>query len=217
MIVVMLDIGRLLPAFTEMMVQAEAGIVKCPSVGECSGMADVPGSNDTGVCGPPDTRRQNAEEDGMANVKVGQQAPDFTLKNQDNEDVTLSALRGRPVVLVFYPLDFSGICTTELCAIRDDYRAFQEAGAVVLGISRDSRHAHKAWKEATGIKHDLLADMKGEVARLYGAWNEELGFAERLTAVIDPSGTIVYVVHNPAGAARDHHEALDALRTLQPA
>lgn len=153
----------------------------------------------------------------MANVNVGDTAPDFTLKNQDNEDVTLSALRGKPVVLVFYPLDFSGICTTELCAIRDDYSAFERAGATVLGISRDSRHTHKAFKEANGVKHDLLADMKGDVAKLYGSWNEEQAFSERLTAVIDPDGTIVYVVHNAAGNARDHHEALDALRNLQPA
>jgi peroxiredoxin len=150
----------------------------------------------------------------MANVKVGDQAPDFTLKNQDNEDVTLSSLRGKPVVLVFYPLDFSGICTTELCAIRDDYGAFQEAGAAVFGISRDSRHAHKAYKEATGIKHDLLADMKGDVAKLYGSWNEEMGFSERLTVVIDPDGTIIYTVHNPSGIARDHREAVDALRKV---
>ncbi len=148
----------------------------------------------------------------MAGVKVGDSAPDFTLKNQDNEDVTLSAFRGRPVVLVFYPHDFSSICTSELCAIRDDYQSFVDLGAVVFGISRDSRHAHKAWKEAQGIKHDLLADMKGEVARRYGAWNEDLGFAERLTAVIDPNGTIIYTIHNPAGSPRDHHEALDALR-----
>lgn len=153
----------------------------------------------------------------MAKVNVGDQAPDFTLKNQDNEDVTLSALRSKPVVLVFYPLDFSGICTSELCAIRDDYSGFQQAGAVVFGISRDSRHTHKAFKEANGMKHDLLADMKGDVAKLYGSWNEDLAFSERLTAVIDPDGTIVYLVHNPAGNARDHHEALDAVRGLQTA
>jgi peroxiredoxin len=150
----------------------------------------------------------------MANVHVGDTAPDFTLKNQDNEDVTLSTLRGKPVVLVFYPLDFSGICTTELCAIRDDYSAFVQAGAVVLGISRDSRFTHKAFIEANGLTHDLLADMKGEVARLYGSWNEALAFSERLTVVIAPDGTIVYTVHNPAGNARDHHEALDALRDV---
>lgn len=148
----------------------------------------------------------------MANVNVGEKAPDFTLKNQDNEDVTLSALRGKPVVLVFYPLDFSGICTTELCAIRDDYSAFAQADAIVLGISRDSRHTHKAFIEANGIQHDLLADMKGEVARVYGSWNEEMAFSERLTVVIAPDGTIIYTVHNAAGNARDHHEALDALR-----
>src|SRR5947199_2145453 len=108
----------------------------------------------------------------MANVKVGDTAPDFTLKNQDNQDVTLSSFRGRPVVLVFYPLDFSGVCTGELCAIRDDYQSFVDLGAVVFGISRDSRHTHKAWIEAQGIKHDLLADMKGEVAKLYGSWND---------------------------------------------
>lgn len=150
----------------------------------------------------------------MANVKMGTAAPDFTLKNQDNEDVTLSALRGKPVVLVFYPLDFSGICTTELCAIRDDYSAFVEAGAAVFGISRDSRYTHKAYKEANGIKHDLLADMKGEVAKMYGSWNEEMAFSERLTVVIDGDGDIVYVVHNAAGNARDHHEAVNALRGL---
>ena len=150
----------------------------------------------------------------MATVNIGEQAPDFTLKNQDNEDVTLSALRGKPVVLVFYPLDFSGICTTELCAIRDDYSGFEQAGATVLGISRDSRHTHKAFREANGIKHDLLADMKGDVAKQYGSWNEEMAFSERLTVVIDPNGTIVYTVHNPAGNARDHHEALNALRGM---
>jgi peroxiredoxin len=148
----------------------------------------------------------------VANVQVGQQAPDFTLKNQDNEDVTLSSFRGRPVVLVFYPLDFSGICTGELCAIRDDYQSFVDLGAVVLGISRDSRHTHKAWKEAQGIKHDLLADMKGDVAERYGSWNEELAFSERLTVVVDPNGTIIYTIHNPTGSPRDHREALDALR-----
>jgi peroxiredoxin (alkyl hydroperoxide reductase subunit C) len=153
----------------------------------------------------------------VANVHVGEQAPDFTLRNQDNVDVTLSQLRGRPVVLVFYPLDFSGVCTTELCAIRDDYQSFVNLGAIVLGISRDSRYTHKAWIEARGIRHDLLADMKGEVAKLYGCWNEELAYSERLTVVIDPNGTIVYTIHNPAGNPRDHHEALDALWRAQTA
>lgn len=153
----------------------------------------------------------------MTDLQVGQEAPDFTLKNQDGESVTLSTLRGKPVVLVFYPLDFSGICTGELCAIRDDYSAFADAGATVFGISRDSVYTHKAFKDANHMQHDLLADMKGDVAKQYHCWNDDLGFAERLTVVIDPDGKIAYLVHNGPGNARNHHEALDAIKGLQMA
>ncbi len=147
----------------------------------------------------------------MANVNVGQEAPDFTLRNEDNQEVTLSSLRGAPVVLVFYPLDFSGFCTTELCAIRDDYSAFQEKGAQVYGISRDSAFTHKAFIEKEGLKHSLLADMKGDVAKQYGCWLDAAGIAERMTIVIDKDGIIQYVVHNNAGQMRDHKEAVAAL------
>ena len=147
----------------------------------------------------------------MANVKVGDEAPDFTLWNENNQEVKLSSLRGTPVVLVFYPLDFSGRCTSEMCAIRDDYSAFQEKGATVFGISRDSMFSHKAFIEKEALKHSLLADMKGEVARLYGCWNEAAGVAERMTVVIDKDGIIQYVIHNSAGQVRDHKEAIAAL------
>ncbi len=147
----------------------------------------------------------------MANVSVGQEAPDFTLRNESNQEVTLSSLRASPVVLVFYPLDFSGGCTKEMCAIRDDYSAFQDRGAQVFGISRDSSFTHKAFIEKEGLKHSLLADMKGEVAKLYGCWLEAVGVAERMTVVIDKDGIIQYVVHNNAGQLRDHKEALAAL------
>lgn len=153
----------------------------------------------------------------MADVQVGQQAPDFTLPNQNGENVTLSTLRGKPVVLVFYPLDFSGICTSELCGIRDDFSAFQNYGATVYGISRDSVFTHKAFKDANHLDYDLLADMKGDVAKRYGCWNEERAIAERMTVVIDKDGKIVYTVHNAPGNARDHHEAIDSLKTLQAA
>jgi peroxiredoxin len=147
----------------------------------------------------------------MANVTVVQDAPDFTLRNESNQEVTLSSLRGTPVVLVFYPLDFSGGCTKELCAIRDDYSAFQDKGAQVFGISRDSSFTHKAFIEKEGLKHSLLADMKGEVAKLYGCWLEAAGIAERMTVVIDKDGTIKYVLHNNAGQLRNHMEAVAAL------
>ena len=147
----------------------------------------------------------------MANVSVGESAPDFTLRDENNQEVALFSLRGAPVVLVFYPADFSPICTNELCGIRDDFSAFEAKGAKVFGISRDSTWAHKAFQEREGLKHSLLADTKGEVARLYGCWNEEHGIAERLTVVIDAAGVIRYVVHNPPLEARDHKEALAAL------
>ena len=147
----------------------------------------------------------------MADVQVGQEAPDFTLRDEANQEVTLSALRGQPVVLVFYPLDFSGFCTTEMCAIRDDYSLFEGKGAKVFGISRDSVFTHKAFKEKEGLTHSLLADMKGQVATLYGCWNEAIGIAERMTVVIDKDGIITFVEHNGPGQIRDHKKALAAL------
>jgi peroxiredoxin len=147
----------------------------------------------------------------MASVSVGQEAPDFSLRDETNQGVKLSELRGTPVVLVFYPLDFSPICTNELCAIRDDYAAFEAKGAKIVGISRDSSWTHKAFKEQQGFKHSLLADMKGDVARFYGCWNEQAGIAERLTVVIDKDGIIRYVRHNPPLEARDYNEAVAAL------
>jgi peroxiredoxin (alkyl hydroperoxide reductase subunit C) len=147
----------------------------------------------------------------MADVSVGQEAPDFTLRNENNEAVTLSALRGSPVVLVWYPLDFSPFCTTEMCAIRDDYSAFQAKGAHVFGISRDSVWTHKAFKAQEKMSHSLLADMKGDVAKLYGAWNEALAIADRMTVVIDKDGKITYVEHNGPAEVRDQKKALAAL------
>lgn len=146
-------------------------------------------------------------------IKVGQEAPDFTLRDEDNAEVRLSSLRGRPVMIVFFPLAFSPVCQGEMCAIRDGWAGFEQAGAKVLAISRDSRWALKAWKEQQGFKHTLLADMKGEVARLYGAWNEDLALAERLTVVVDPNGKVTYVTRSPSiPTPRDQMEALAAVK-----
>ena len=147
----------------------------------------------------------------MASVTVGQDAPDFTLRNEDNQAVKLSDLRGKPVVLVFYPLDFSPVCTSEMCAIRDDYSAFQDKGAQVFGISRDSTWTHKAFKEKEGLKYSLLADMNGAVAKQYGAWNDALGLAERVTVVIDNDGVVQHVEHSGLAQARDQKQALGAI------
>ena len=146
-------------------------------------------------------------------LEIGQDAPDFTLVNESNEPVTLSELRGTPVVLVFYTFDFSGICTAELCEIRDTYQDWIATGAKVYGISRDSRFAHAAFKASENLQHSLLADLKGEVARAYGTWNEGLGAAERLTVVVDKDGTIAYSQQNPIPEARDHSPVLDAIKS----
>ena len=148
----------------------------------------------------------------MANVEVGQEAPDFTLKNENKEDVKLSDQRGKPVVLFFYPLDFSPPCTTEACAYRDDASLFEGKGAQIFGISRDSTWTHKAFKEKEQLPYSLLADMKGAVAQIYGCWNEASGIAERLTVVIDADGKITYVEHNGPAQIRDQKKALAALR-----
>jgi len=113
------------------------------------------------------------------------------------------------VVLMFYPFDFSGVCTAEHCEVRDDYSSWLERGAKIFGISRDSIFAHQAFKEANQLPYDLLADMKGEVAQLYDTWNADIPAAERLTVVIDGEGTITYLTKSGAiPEARDHSDVL---------
>jgi peroxiredoxin len=147
-------------------------------------------------------------------VEVGQPAPDFELEDENGNKVRLSDLRGRPVVLMFYPFDWSGLCTQEMCSLRDNWGGWDVAGAKVFGVSRDSKYSHKAWKEHLGIKYSLLADLRGSVAKQYGAWNETAYRADRMTVVIDPEGIVRYVVHNNAGTARNHDEALQAVREM---
>lgn len=142
----------------------------------------------------------------------GQPAPDFTLRDENNQPVTLSQLRGQPVVLFFYPLDFSPVCTTEMCTVRDDYSDFEATGARVFGISRDSVYAHRAFKESQGLKQTLLSDMSGTVARQYGVWNEQANLAERGTFIIDRDGIVRWSSHGPIPQVRDFNQALEALR-----
>ncbi len=127
-------------------------------------------------------------------VDVGQPAPDFTLKDQAGNDVTLSAYRGeRNVVLVFYPFTFTGVCEGELCSFRDDLSDFETASAQVLAISCDSQYAQQQWAKAQGFTFPVLSDFwpHGAVAREYGVFNEQLGCANRVTFVIDRSGAVI--------------------------
>ena len=143
--------------------------------------------------------------------QVGEQAPDFTLRDESGQEVKLSDQRGKTTVLVFFPLAFSPICEGEMCEIRDNWSEFEGTGAQVFGISRDSGFALKAWKEAKGLKNRFLADMKGDVARLYGAWNEDRAIANRLTVVIDKDGKVTWTDQTPnPGVARNQHDAAQA-------
>jgi mycoredoxin-dependent peroxiredoxin len=127
-------------------------------------------------------------------VETGQEAPDFTLKDQDGNDVSLSSFRGaQNVVIVFYPFTFTGVCEGELCSLRDDLSEFDAVKAQVLAISCDSRHAQKQWATQQGFTFPLLSDFwpHGAVARAYGVFNEKLGCANRATFVVDRDGNIV--------------------------
>ena len=127
-------------------------------------------------------------------AEIGQDAPDFTLKSTQGDPVTLSQFEGQqPVVLVFYPFTFTGVCEGELCAIRDDYSPFENAGAQVLAISCDPAPSQKQWAEQQGWTFPVVSDFwpHGEVAKAYGAFNDALGCANRVTVVIDKDGKIV--------------------------
>jgi peroxiredoxin len=147
---------------------------------------------------------------------VGQPAPDFELVNQFGEPVRLSELRGRNVVLVFFPFAFSGICTGELCEIRDNLGLFDDSKSVVLGVSVDSKFAQRAYAEKEGYTFDLLADFwpHGAVAQRYGVFDPESGMAQRGTFIIDADGIVRYVVVNPRGQARNFAEYRAALARL---
>ena len=127
-------------------------------------------------------------------LKVGDKAPDFTLKGHDDKEYRLSDFKGKNVVLVFYPLDFSPVCTDEHKCFVDSLKLFENLNAQVLGISVDSVWTHKAFAEKLGIKYPLLADFhpKGEVAKKYGVYLEDKGITARATFVIDKEGTIRY-------------------------
>jgi len=139
-------------------------------------------------------------------VEVGQEAPDFTLRDQNREEVTLSGFRGRKsVLLVFYPFAFSGICSSELCQVRDELPSFEGDDVQVIGISVDSPYALKSWSVQEGYLFPLLSDLwpHGEVARRYGVFNETAGMANRGTFLIDRSGIVRFAEVNEPGEARD--------------
>ncbi len=153
--------------------------------------------------------------DGAPEIKVGDTAPDFTLKDQDQKDVKLSEFRGKKnVVLAFYPLDWSPVCTGENKCLSDDFPSFQSSNAEVFGISADSFFSHKAWADSLSLKHRLLADMHRTVSKAYGLYFEPLNCSKRATVIVDKNGKVAYAKVQEIKTARDDKEILEALKTL---
>ena len=163
----------------------------------------------------------------MAEAKVGQAAPDFDMpstKNIEklNENVSLSDYAGRWLVLLFYPLDFTFVCPTELTTFSDRYDDFEGIGADVVGVSTDSVHSHRAWLRTPrdkggveGLRYPLASDITKAVARDYGVLIEDKGVALRGLFVIDPEGTLRYAVIHDLNVGRSADETLRVIQALQ--
>jgi len=150
-------------------------------------------------------------------VEVGSQAPDFTLNDYNKQAVRLSSFQGeKPVLLVFYPFAFSGICTGELCQLRDEFAEYDGQGVQVLGVSVDTPFSLKAWAEQQNYQFPLLSDFwpHGAVATTYGVFNEAAGLANRGTFLIDKEGVVRYAEVNQPGEPRDQQSWKKAVAEL---
>ena len=152
-------------------------------------------------------------------VDVGSKAPDFTLTNQDRQPVTLSAQRGRPVVLAFFPAAFSSVCTKELCTFRDSLARLNQAKAKVYGISVDTFFALKAFHDDQKLTFPLLSDFNKQAIRDYGVFNDDMiglkGIAKRAVFVIDNDGIVRHrEVLEDARNEPDYDKVFATLATL---
>lgn len=152
-------------------------------------------------------------------LKVGDKAPAFKLKNQDEETISLSRLKGKPVVLYFYPKDDTPGCTKEACNFRDEFPKFGKLKAEIIGISTDSVKSHKKFAEKYGLPFNLLADEKKEVVEKYGVWKEKNMYGrkymgiERTTFIINSDGRIANLF--PKVKVDEHNkEVMEALKEL---
>jgi peroxiredoxin Q/BCP len=152
-------------------------------------------------------------------IAAGQDAPDFTLPDQDGSEITLSDLRGAPVVLYFFPKADTPGCTTQACGVRDHRADYQGAGARVLGVSPDTVAAQGKFADKYGLEFTLLADEDHEVAELYGVWGEKKLYGktymgvQRSTFIVDPDGNVAQVI--PKASPKTHDEVvLEALGEL---
>lgn len=150
-------------------------------------------------------------------VEVGDEAPDFELKDQHGTPVRLSSLRGaKNVVLVFYPFAFSGVCSSEMCAMRDQFPEVAGDDVELLAVSVDTGFSLRTWADQQNFGFEMLSDFwpHGAVARSYGVFDETLGAATRGTFIIDKNGVVRWKVVNPIPQARDIADYQKALAAL---
>jgi mycoredoxin-dependent peroxiredoxin len=150
-------------------------------------------------------------------VQIGQQAPDFELRDQHGQRVALASFRGsRAVTVMFYPFAFSGVCTGELCSVRDNLPTFESDDVTVLAVSCDPMFSLRAFAERDELTFPLLSDFwpHGAVARAYGVFNEDRGCADRSTFIVDRTGVVRWMVHNEMPQARDLQEQARVLADL---
>ncbi|GAA3500273.1 peroxiredoxin [Streptomyces prasinosporus] len=150
-------------------------------------------------------------------IQVGDRAPDFELRDNHGASVKLSDFRGRKnVVVLFYPFAFTGVCTGELCEVRDNLPQFSDRDTQVLAVSNDSIHTLRVFAEQEGLEYPLLSDFwpHGDVSRAYGVFDEGKGCAVRGTFIIDKEGVVRWTVVNGLPDARDLGEYVKALDTL---
>jgi peroxiredoxin len=133
-------------------------------------------------------------------IEAGRPAPDFTLPDQDGNEVSLSDYRGQTVVLAFYPADFSPVCTDQLSVYERELAELERRGVKLVGISVDSAWTHKAFRRELGVSIPLLADFhpKGEVARAYGVYADDYGVAARALVMIGPDGEVIWSHRSPS-------------------
>ncbi|WP_067497644.1 peroxiredoxin [Actinoplanes sp. TFC3] len=150
-------------------------------------------------------------------IDVGSPAPSFTLKDQNNQEISLADFQGRKaVLLVFYPLAFTGTCQGELAEIQENYSEYSNDYIQVLTVSVDSVYSHKVWADREGFTFPLLADFwpHGAVAQAYGVFNDQAGFANRGTFVIDKEGVVRFAQLQGPGEARDQNTWRSAFKDL---
>jgi peroxiredoxin Q/BCP len=153
-------------------------------------------------------------------VEIGQTAPDFTLKNDEGEDIKLSSLRGKPVVLYFYPADDTPGCTTEACAFRDSRSAWSGTGARVFGISPDDVESHAKFRKKYDLNFSLLADPEHKIGDLYGAWREKNMYGKvsmgivRSTYILDAMGKVTHLWKRVKVEEHDQ-KVIEALKSLK--